>query len=78
MGEQEYRKAVLPFLQAVEEAAVLSTVEPYAAAGFGIVVIVVIVVEIDLDLGLDLVPEVSTVMERRASARVVVVAACAD
>ena len=77
MGEQEYRKAVLPFLQAVEEAAVLSTVEPYAAA-VAAVVIVVIVVEIDLDLGLDLVPEVSTVMERRASARVVVVAACAD
>ena len=68
MGEREYRKAVLPFLQAAEEAVDPSPVEPYAAvvAAVGFVVVVV-EVGLDLDLGLD-----------RAFVRVAVAAACAD
>lgn len=79
MGEWEYRKAVPPFLQAVEGAAAPVTADEPSAAFFVVVVVVVgAVAEIGLDLDLDLAPEVSTTMGRRASARVVAVAACAD
>ena len=76
MGEWEYRKAVPPFSRAVEGVAAPATVdEPYAAAFFVVVVVTVAAVA---EIGLDLVPEVSTVKGRRASAHVVAVAACAD
>ena len=68
MGEWECRKAVLLFLQAVEEAVDPSPVEPYAVAAVGFVVVVV-EIGLDLDLG---------VKGRRAFARVAVAAACAD
>ena len=75
MGEWEYRKAVPPFSQVVEEAAAPATADEPCAAFFVVVVVTVAAVA---EIGLDLVPEVSTVKGRRASAHVVAVAACAD
>lgn len=77
MGEWEYRKAVPPFSQVAEEAAAPATADEPCAAFF-VVDVVVVAAVVEIDRYLDLVPEVSTVMGRRASARVVVAAACAD